>query len=420
MADPVIGSAAPAVFPLPDWLTKVWETSKTSEVHLLVKLAPNAAPPATYDRIELHDFTFLGQTFEEAQYVGFDKPPDPANPNLVRKQVDGPHKGTGVCLELKELLVQAQHNIFQLYAQRQAARGKEATEQGFKDFCLIGGLHKGFQPRDGKHKRGAALDIDPTFNPYVPTGDLSNPLTLGGETPRSLVGSAGSAVNRAKLQQIRSDALTAYANAVRFTFGTTEQVNVKNRAPGEQPKKVFQRFNIVHRALTLYFGCGFDAFATKNKKGVFVRANSIPKDKTVLPVDVDTLATRINNNRGFFQGGDAPSRTGDAAFLQQLQQQLVKDYAAMRSAAIYGSWDIVNGIQTGFSSTRDPTYGIMFLTEQVVVPLITPNIMPGRSLRWGAVDFNTQSGDIMHFDLGPAADNIAIKRTIPNTANACY
>lgn len=29
------------------------------------------------------------------------------------------------------------------------------------------------------------------------------------------------------------------------------------------------------------------------------------------------------------------------------------DHAAMRAAAIYGAWDIVGGVQTGFSASRD-------------------------------------------------------------------
>jgi hypothetical protein len=323
-------------------------------------------------------------------------------------------------LELKELLVEAQHAVFQLYAQREASRGGTTTEKGFEDFCLVTGPHKGFQPRDGKHKRGAAIDIDPTFNPYVPTGDRNVATTLGGETPKSLASGGGSAADRAALLKIRQDALDAYQRAVTFMFGSSQVVNVKNRASGETPKQLYARFNVVHHALTLYFGCGFSQFATKSKTGAVVRNNSIPASAVVSPFPEDDIATAITQRRGLFRGGNAPSRTGDRAFLTQLRNELRIDHAAMRAAAIYGAWDIVGGVQTGFSASRDPTFGIMFLVEQIAVPLLTPNLLPGRSLRWGAVDFGTQSGDIMHFDLGSAADTIAIKRTAPNTKGAFY
>jgi hypothetical protein len=70
-------------------------------------------------------------------------------------------------------------------------------------------------------------------------------------------------------------------------------------------------------------------------------------------------------------------------------QQLIRDFHALRTT-------LVRGIPVPNPAfTRNPAKGIMDIPKDVVVGLMKAGFR-----RWGAVDFGSQSGDLMHFDLG--------------------
>jgi hypothetical protein len=70
-------------------------------------------------------------------------------------------------------------------------------------------------------------------------------------------------------------------------------------------------------------------------------------------------------------------------------QQLIRDFHALRAPLVFGT-PVKNP-----PKTRNPAKGIMDIPKDVVVGLMNAGFK-----RWGAVDFGTQSGDLMHFDLG--------------------
>jgi hypothetical protein len=150
--------------------------------------------------------------------------------------------------------------------------------------------------------------------------------------------------------------------------------------------------------------CGF--VPTKN--------NSLKRTATATPRTPNDARDTILNllEAGFFEGGDTPSRANDPAFVQQFLTEVAIDYDAMRRVCIYGSWTLDKDVQT-FDSSRDPCYGIMSHRRHVVKGLLEVQIQ-GKRLRWGAIHFGEdQSGDMMHFDIGPLADKLQ-STTEPN------
>jgi hypothetical protein len=296
-------------------------------------------------------------------------------------------------------LIAAQRDIFQGYAARQASRGEPVTKDGFVAYCGVIGAHKGFQPRDGKHKRGAAIDIDATFNPYTVIGKDANTPPFAGETPSNFRAGASPA-DKVALTNLRRGAMVAYENALQFTFGS-KAMDMRSRAAAANPKEpseeTFERFDRVSRAVRVYMTCGF--VPTKNNR-VAQNANV----QLRAPNDIrDTILNLAE--AGHFEGGDTPFKATDPAFLQAFQQQVVIDYAAFRKVCIYNTWTLTNGVQT-FSQSRDPCFGFLTLRRHVVKCLLDVQIN-ARRLRWGALDFGTdQSGDMMHFDIGSLSDSI--------------
>jgi hypothetical protein len=365
--------------------------------HIPVKIDPeNPQAPATYQQVKLINFRFLGKEFETADYAGF---------TVEGVVQDGPFKVAGVGQELMDLLVEAQENhIFQNYAAFAASRNQPVTEDGFIKHCGVFGLHKGYQPRDGKHKRGVAIDIDATFNPYAVTGVQNG--VMGGETPSNFKTGGATPPNIKKLNDLRSAALKAYERAVKFTFGGSATFDALAKDQGtETSGELWDRFNRIHEALVLYMNCGFTRFLVKTKKGPQA-TNSIPKNAKVLPRAPEDIAKAIKERAGDFRGGDAPQRVNDAAFIAKTETEVIEDHQAMRNVCVYGSWQIENQVQVRGPS-RDPTFGIMTLRRHVAQGLVDAR-SNGMKLRWGASHFGAaESGDIMHFDLGRFTDQAA-------------
>jgi hypothetical protein len=329
------------------------------------------------------------------------------NPNdAARQTVVAPITIAGVTAELRAFLIAAQRDIFQGYAGRQAQRGEPVSQKGFVDYCGVIGPHKAFQPRDGKHKKGSAIDIDPKFNPWTVTGKDPVSPPFSSETPANFRTGGDTATNRAALETLRVAAMTAYENALKFTLGT-KTMDLRFRDPNGTPdpgEETFERYDRVNRALRVYMNCGF--VPTKN--------NSLKRTATATPRTPNDARDTILNlmEAGFFEGGDTPSKANDPAFVQQFLADVTTDYNAMRRVCIYGSWTLDSGVQT-FDSSRDPCYGIMSHRRHVVRGLLEVQIQ-GKRLRWGAVHFGRdQSGDMMHFDIGPLADKLQ-STTEPN------
>lgn len=395
MADEIAGTVAPQTFPIPQWL-KDFESPIGPQqfLHLMPKFAAADAAPASYQKVEIFNFIFLGKSFEPAQYNGYDKNPS----DSTKKVVVGPLPITGVTNELRTFLLAAQRDIFQGYAAHEAQRGGTVTKAGFVNYCGVIGPHKAFQPRDGKHKRGAAIDIDAKFNPFTVTGENSNATPLSGETPANFRTGGRTPTNLADLAALRKAAMVAYENALDFTFGT-KAMDMKFRAltASDSSEDIFERYDRVNRALRLYMNCGFEA--TKN--------NTIAKTANPQPRSLDGVRDQILNGveGGFFERNELPFNPTDQAALAQFQSRVAIDHAAMRKVCIYGSWTLDKGVQT-FTNSRDPCYGIMSLRKHVAKCLLDVRVNNKR-LRWGAVHFGgDESGDMMHFDLGTLADNL--------------
>ena len=401
-SDAVEGTVAPQTFPIPQWL-KDFESSIGPKqfLHLMPKFGKDDAAPASYDKVEIFNFIFLGQQFESAQYNGYDK-----NPSDATKQVvSGPHIITGVTAELRTFLVAAQRDIFQGYAARQAQRGEQVTQKGFVDYCGVIGQHKAFQPRDGKHKKGAAIDIDPKFNPWTVTGLKSDTTPHSGETPSNFRTGGDTGPNRTFLNGMRKAAMVAYENALDFTFGSSAMdMKFRDLTASDPSEDIFERYDRVNRALRLYMNCGFQA--TTN--------NSIARTANPQPRSLDGIRDAILNamEGGLFERAELPFSPFDPAALTTFQSQVAADHAAMRKVCIYNSWTLDKGVQT-FTNSRDPCYGIMSHRRHVVKCLLDVRVNNKR-LRWGAVHLGgDQSGDMMHFDLGSLADSMKVT-TEPN------
>lgn len=307
--------------------------------------------------------------------------------------------------ELRKFLLAAQRDVFQGYAGLQTKTGRPITQEGFVKYCGVIGTHKGFQPRDGKHKRGAAIDIDPKFNPYTVTGqDRRNP-PFSGETPANFSKGVPSKADSDALDALRQAAMDAYENAAKFVFGKPD-MDMSPRSPQsvETAAQIFERFDRVNRAVRVYMTCGFQPTSS----------NRLAATANVQTRTLDDIRDQIRNaaEDNGFDGGDAPLKTEDRAFLQAFQTQVAQDFAALRKVCVYGSWTIKNGVQN-FDFARDPCYGFMTLRQQVVTCLLNIDFKPGR-LRWGALDFGPkQSGDMMHFDIGAQANSLQ-STTEPN------
>jgi hypothetical protein len=405
MADEVEGTVAPQTFPIPQFIKDAESPIGAKQfLHLMPGFKKGDPAPASYEKVEIFNFSFLGREFEPGVYNQYDR-----NPTEEGKQVVGPPLTvTGVTAEFRAFLIAAQRDIFQGYATRQASRGEPVTKDGFTDYCGVIGKHKAFQPRDGKHKRGAAIDIDPTFNPYTVTGKDAKSPPFSGEMPGNFRKDKGgdTPANRATLTALRQAAMDAYENALQFVFGSKAMDMQFRDLNGKRDPSdfTFERYDRVSRAMRVYMTCGFAPTKT----------NRIPKNANAQTRSLQDIRDTILNfaEADHFEGGDAPFKATDNAFLQAFQSQVATDFAAMRKVCIYDSWTLDKGVQT-FAQSRDPCYGFMTLRRHVVKGLLDVQIK-NRRLRWGALHFGSdQSGDIMHFDIGSLADSLQ-STTEPN------
>jgi len=378
-------TAAAATFPIPKFL-EGWEAdSSTSVVHVFKKVE-DKTNPGPYDKVELHNFKFLGKTFGSAGYVGR----EPGG------TIVSTHSGAGVCAEFKQLLVAAQRRIYQDFARSQAARGKNPEDETeFAEWCLIKGVHVGWQFRGGNHRHGSAVDIDALFNPYIATGRVTPlPVQLpdkpvGGEKPKGALGASDSA----KLESLRLDAINGYIHAVKFMNGRNFEISPGLFADGprsEPSEGVFNRFALLHEALTWYMSTAMTPRAS----------NTLPLNVAELPRTLDDMREKLRSHINFKLGKTNPELKDvltDSARLAVLRDQIVADHEAVRKTMLFGTWTISGGKIIDSTTTRDPCNGMLSLRREIPIGIRDAGAF------WGASDFgNAESGDIMHFDLRKA------------------
>lgn len=373
MGDVTVTAAAPT-FPIPSFL-QAWETdTSTSSVHVFKKLA-NGEAPGSYEKVQVHNFRFLGQEFGTSGYVGR----SPAG------SVVSTHSGGGVCSEFKLVLVAAQRRIYQDFARQQTARGRDPTSEAeFKSYCGVKGPHAGWQFRGGNHRFGNAVDIDALFNPYITVGQRGGP--VGGEQPTTPP--TGSDV--AALDNLRFAAITAYENAVSFMLGSSFDPSRQNlfvsAAAGEDAEQLYRRFATLHEALAWYMSTAMQP-----------RANNVLSLNTPdLPRDLDDMRERLRQHINFKLAATNPGLSAllsDRTKLSNLRDQIAFDHEALRKTMLFGDWEVKAGRIVNASTTRDPCNGILSLRKEIVTGLRVSGT------RWGAGDFGPRaSGDVMHFD----------------------
>ena len=397
MADtePVEGTVAPENANIPTWL-KEWEQDvSTHDVPIMTKGA-EALPP-TYQWITLHNFKLFGFTFASTDFVpwssSFKEEATPVGP---------PKPGAGVAAELKLFLVAAQRLAYFAFVQNKKARGEtDIGPKAFEKWCGVKGQHKGWQPRDGKHKLGGAVDIDPAFNPYIAVANKDR-TKFGGEKPEA------NDTDQTQLDNaIRKPAMTAYDNAIAFAYDDGTKAELFERESGETTRSVWRRFDRASFAVRMYMDVGF---ASKE------RTISPTVDEPTRPVGGDQSDRSVMTGAlAVYQGdGRVPKkvtdRSTDLKFLENKRQQMVADHRALRRVLVNGRWSFKGGKQEGATATRNPKLGLMSLQEEVVVALCDVRLDVGgktAALRWGAIDFGlAQNGDIMHFDLGDDTSRI--------------
>ena len=103
------------------------------------------------------------------------------------------------------------------------------------------------------------------------------------------------------------------------------------------------------------------------------------------PLQGENLPIRITSaGASAHFSGTFPNASSDPALTQ-----LISDFHALRKPLVIGAPNMNPAL------TRNPAIGIMDIPKNLVVGLMASGLK-----RWGAADFGTESGDIMHFDLG--------------------
>ncbi len=373
MADVTVTAAAPT-FPIPNFLLG-WEADiSTSTVHVFKKVAAGTAPGA-YDKVQLHNFKFLGQEFGSSGYVG----------RSPSGGIVSTHSGAGVCAEFKLVLVAAQRRIYQDFARQRSARGQNPDDEDeFKGYCGIKAKHVGWQFRGGNHRFGNAIDIDSLFNPYIVVGSL--PDALAGEQPIEPPQGA----DIVALKTLRQKTISAYQRATAFMLGPKfKSDDTKLFEPvqtGETSQQVFSRFALLHEALTWYMSTAMQPRSN----------NSLPLNAPDLPRTLDDMRERLRLNIDFKLGKVHPELRellSNDTKLSAQRDQIVDDHETVRQTMLFGNWRFQGGRVRDASSTRDPCNGMLSLRREVVVGIRESGT------RWGAADFGgRESGDIMHFD----------------------
>jgi hypothetical protein len=365
-----------------------WHKTTTSEVHVFQE---EAGP---YKKIKLHDFKFLGKNFQPQSYVG--------TKNGAR--VAGTeHTGAGVCAEFRDVLFNAQRLIFRSYAAQVRSKGEEPSESGFTQWCNIG-IVSGWQFRSRQHSKGAAIDLDPKTNPYVPTGkvsesDVDNGAKLGGEVH--------SALDSKTLGLLRKACLETYVRAFKLVYGTNMPNDAMGHGTAQDTALAYDEMVKVHYAVVVYSQLAY--LMTKDNRLTssfgFARSFGPESDPSSFQASLKTFRPLVKGTLG--------------TDLQQQFNTIRDDYEKLRLGMVYGKLKTatpghMNSGVIWEQATRDPCWGFLTIRKEIAVGL------RAAGCRWGAMDFGAaQNGDMMHFDKKWSIDQIA-HNDDPNSDGLLY
>jgi hypothetical protein len=407
MADGTAGPGMASDAFLADKWEKDIDNPPQKPVHLFQKTA------GPYETVVLHNFKFLGATFRPSTYFGRVAPKGALVPGET-------HTGAGVCAEFKDILVKAQHDIFKAYAAEVTGLGQVPSESGFASWCNIQDL-VGWQFRGGQHRRGSAIDIEPTFNPYVATktgntfggeeykGDSSDPATVILHNDPLLSGLPNGA---------RVRAVEAYGHAWELRFGPGKVPDVsgfRTNNPGETLEQAYDRFFDLHTTLITYFDL---AFLAPSKTTLQASDPGQQRSFGDQGQDPASFLSMVNVYRpNFFKF--LPTKTAE---LRALFDKVRTDYDRMRLVMVTGALTKSAPPNAGFAgsglilpASRDPRRGFLRIRKQIAV------ILRQHVKRWGALDFGAAAnGDIMHFDRGLDTEAPVATVTDPNPNNIFY
>ena len=360
---PKVNATAAPLRPEPDFLQK-WHQTTTSVVHVHQE---GAGP---YSTVELHDFIFLGQRFRAQTYSGI------KDGNRVP---DTTHRGAGVCAEFRDVLFDAQRRIFSSYAAEVTSKGENPSEAGFKSWCGVRDL-SGWQFRSRQHRLGAAIDIDPLYNPYVPTGREGDG---GGEVHSELDANTRGG--------IFDGCILAYTHAYSLVVGDPlPPLALSALGPRDDLSEAYDATARVHAAIRLYFHLAVVQTPSNRLSSAFGTYRDF---ENVAPSDPGSYPATLERYRVHLRGFDNVGLSEEA-----LGRQIRDDYERMRLGMVSGRLIPAEPGHMGLGAiwergTRDPCHGFLSIRKEIALGL------KAAGCRWGAVDFGPrQSGDMMHFD----------------------
>jgi hypothetical protein len=254
----------------------------------------------------------------------------------------------------------------------------------------IPGPHVCWRPHASRHSAGAAIDLDPTANPYIVTRNERVPGgTPGGES----------------FVAVRNRALAVYDRAMQFMTPPVAVADVGGRHPNESTQSVWARFKAVSDALVSYLSFAVNAESGEVSRVAIENADELSDDEVLatipeaerLPFD-DALAQLEGFlcSRDFQASHPSWSNGSRAQYLR-----ILRDYEQVRIPMVIGcpSPMAIGSPSPASSRTRNPARGFLHLRSEIVTALCD------QGLRWGACDLGTradcssQNGAMMHFDL---------------------
>ncbi|MBV8151287.1 MAG: hypothetical protein JOY59_07000, partial [Candidatus Eremiobacteraeota bacterium] len=228
------------------------------------------------------------------------------------------------------------------------------TNAPYARWCGAVGPHAAWIPYVPHHAAGAAIDANPTANPYIVTRNGSIP---GGER-------GGEA-----LVDMRARALAAFDRAVRFRGGAAESADVSPRKQDESIASAWERFSAVSDALADYL-----QLVIRPELGVIRRVALFSADD----VTDDALLATIGEDERVPLEEALPRLAEFGSDPRALYVRILRDYEEARIPMTLGA------PSEAPAQTRNPARGFLNLRREIVVALCD------QGLRWGACDFDVR------------------------------
>ena len=272
------------------------------------------------------------------------------------------------------------------------------------DWCGVRGSHIGWRPdRSGHHRSGSAIDIDASANPYIAirqtntAEDGTTTESFGGEEAgrinRQARGPAGAQRDAAQdVNAQRSQAVAVYDRARTFA-GEQGQANVAPRSGGETAGAQYDRMRAASDHLSQYLGLVFrTAPGTVSRRPVEDPQNA-ERDVLIAAIaEANPQAASVAAIQAHLTAHPNPAWTLSA---DETYVQILRDYESVRIPMQHGA------VTTTPGRTRNPAAGFLQFTRSFTEVMANT----GR-LRWGGTSMGMESGDMMHFDLDRAAEEV--------------